>query len=316
MKTTQISKFNTFLMLILILFWGSSFVVVKILLNEGLTPIATATFRFLTAGILFITALLLKKANKHDYKLLIDKRDVPVAIALALTGVTFFFAAQYTGINLAGASIAAILVCLLSPILISIFSAKIFKEHLSRTQGLGIAIAATGTFTVIVGGTLNIQNGSTFLAGCLILLLTPVLWATYTLSGKRIMEKYDAFLIVAYVNILGGLLLVPFSWAEGSLTQILSLSLYGWLSILFLSTTCSLLGYYVWFHVLEQTNAASASSFLFAEPLIAVIFSIAFIEEKLNTPIVVGGLLIFVGVYLVAMKQARTSHPQKTAESS
>jgi drug/metabolite transporter (DMT)-like permease len=44
-------------MVLLIIFWGSSFVVVKVLLGDGLSPIAVATFRFLVAGVLFLIAL-------------------------------------------------------------------------------------------------------------------------------------------------------------------------------------------------------------------------------------------------------------------
>lgn len=47
METKGISLFNAFLMFILILFWGSSFVAVKMVLMEGLSPIAIATFVFL-----------------------------------------------------------------------------------------------------------------------------------------------------------------------------------------------------------------------------------------------------------------------------
>jgi len=91
-----ISRFNAFLMLTLILFWGSSFVVVKIALEEGLAPITIATFRFLIAGGLFIIAVLVEKGKNRDYKLLIEKKDLPAMLLLALTGVTFFFIAQYT----------------------------------------------------------------------------------------------------------------------------------------------------------------------------------------------------------------------------
>jgi drug/metabolite transporter (DMT)-like permease len=315
MKATQISRFNAFLMLMLILFWGSSFVVVKALLNEGLTPIAIATFRFLLAGILFIITLLLKKTSKSDYGLLIRKRDIPTVIVLALTGVTFFFTAQYTGISMAGASIAAILVCLISPILITTLSVKLLKEHLTKAQMIGIAIAAIGTFAVIAGGTLSIQHGESFFLGSLILLSTPFLWATYSLVGKRIMQTYDAFLVVAYVNILGGLFLVPFSLAENSLHLILSISVNGWLSILFLSTTCSLLGYYIWFHVLDHANASVVSSFLFAEPLVTVAFAITFADETASPYIIAGGILIFAGVYLVTTKRTGSSLHQKTPEA-
>lgn len=303
MTNRTISLFNTFLMIILIIFWGSSFVIVKIALDEGLTPIAIATFRFLIAGGLFLAVLLLKKNRERNYNLLVERKDDPTLLFLALTGVTFFYAAQYTGIQMASPSIAAILVCLLSPIIIAVLSARIFKERLTKKQIFGIGIAAAGTFTVIAGGTMSLSSNKGFLLGSLILLSTPVLWAAYSLLGKKTMEKYDPFVIVAYVTMLGGLCLIPFSLAENSLHRIFTMSLQSWLAILFLSLTCSLLGYYIWFHVLKQVKAAITSSFLFAEPLITVLFTVAFLEEKLNLFTVAGGLLIFIGVYLVTTKQ-------------
>lgn len=302
MTTSAISLFNTFLMLILIILWGSSFVVVKIALNEGLTPIAIATFRFLIAGGLFLTTLLFKKSRERDYRLLVEGKDVPTLSFLALTGVTFFFTAQYTGIQMAGASIAAILVCLLSPIIIAVLSARIFKERLTKKQIFGIGIAAAGTFIVITGGALGFPGDREFFLGSLILLSTPVLWATYSLLGKKIMEKHDPFLIVAHVTMLGGLCLIPFSLAENSLHQIFTMSLYGWLAILFLSITCSVLGYYIWFYVLKQVGAAVTSSFLFAEPLVTVLFAVMFVGEEVSMSILAGGLLIFIGVFLVTTK--------------
>ncbi|NWG11557.1 EamA family transporter [Candidatus Bathyarchaeota archaeon] len=97
MDKMAISRLNAFLMLTLILFWGSSFVVVKIALNEGLTPISIATFRFLIAGGFFLIALLIEK-RRRNYRLLVGRKELPILLVLALTGVTFFFAAQYTGI--------------------------------------------------------------------------------------------------------------------------------------------------------------------------------------------------------------------------
>lgn len=302
MTTRTISLFNALLMLTLIIFWGSSFVVVAIALDEGLTPVAIATFRFLIAGGLFLATLLFKKNRERDYRLIVEKKDTPTLLFLALTGVTFFFTIQYTGIKMAGPSIAAIFVCLLSPIFIAVLSARIFKEHLMKKQIFGIGLAVAGAFIVIAGGTLTFLGNREFFLGSLILLSTPVLWVAYSLLGKKIMEKYSPFLVVAYVTVLGGLCLIPFSLAENSLHQIFTMSLYGWLAILFLSLTCSLLGYYIWFYVLKKVEAAVTSSFLFAEPLVTVLFAVTFVEEELSLSILAGGLLIFIGVYLVTTK--------------
>jgi len=301
-KTRTINRFNAFLMVMLILFWGSSFVVVKIALSEGLTPVAIATFRFLVAGVFFAALLILRKARNSSYSLSVNKRDAPRLVALAFLGITFFFTAQYTGIQMAGASIAAILVCLLSPILIAVLSAIMFKEHVTRMQSLGVGIAAMGTLTVIMGGSLSFAKSTDFMLGSLILLSTPFLWAAYTLLGKRVMENNDAFVVVAYVNVLGGLFLVPFSAAETSLSLALNMGFGDWLAILYLALTCSVLGYYIWFYVLKQVGPAVTSSFLFAEPLITVLFAVTFVGEQVNLFILGGGLLIFTGVYLVSKK--------------
>jgi drug/metabolite transporter (DMT)-like permease len=302
MVTVSVRPMFVFLMLVLILFWGSSFVVVKVTLEEGLTPVAVATFRFLVAGVLFVIVLLVGKARNRSHRLLIARKDVPVFLLLALSGVTFFFIAQYTGIELAGASVAAILVTLLSPILIAVFSARLFMERLVRRQVFGVGAAAVGAFVVIAGGTLSLESNANFLLGCVILLTTPVLWTVYSLVGKQVMERYDAFLVVSYVNALGGLCLVPFSLAQGSLGQIFSMSAYEWLAVLFLAVTCSVVGYFIWFYVLNHVGAAVTSSFLFAEPVVTVLFAARFAGEQLNLLILSGGVLIFLGVWQVVRK--------------
>ena len=203
---------------------------------------------------------------------------------------------------MSGASVAAILVCLLSPILIVVFSARLFSERLTKMQIIGIFVAVSGTLAVVSADLLNLEGNLQFFVGTIILLSTPLMWAIYSLLGAKIMKKYDAFLVVAYVSLIGGVCLVPFSLAENSFHQILTLSTNAWLAILYLSVTCSLLGYYIWFYVLQKAGSI-ASSFLFAEPLVTVVFAYFFIKETLTLSVVAGATLIFIGVYLVTTKK-------------
>jgi drug/metabolite transporter (DMT)-like permease len=302
MAARSMTAFQAFLMVLLIVFWGSSFVVIKQVLGDGLSPIAVATFRFLVAGALFLVALFVKKLVSPSYRLGVERKDLLTLLALALSGVTFFFTIQYTGIQLAGASIAAILVCLLAPIIITAVSARMFGNRFSQWQILGIGIAVAGTLSVVSADLLNLQGNTPFFVGTLILLSTPLMWAAYSLLGERIMKKYDAFLVVSYVSLIGGLCLIPFSVAEGSFLQIFTLNLNEWLAILYLSFTCSLLGYFIWFYVLKKAGAA-ASTFLFGEPLVTVVFAVIFINETLSLSVIAGAVLIFIGVYLVTAKK-------------
>lgn len=299
MPNKPISAFNAFLMVALISLWGSSFVVVKIALKESLTPVALATFRFLIAGVLFTIILLFNKVRQPEYKASVEREDVPTILVLALSGITLFFSVQYTGIQFAGAAMAAILVCLLSPLLITVVTTRILGEYLSRKQSVGLIIAALGTLTVVTGGLLNFQSDRNYLTGTLILLFTPLLWTIYTVLGRRILHKYSPFLVVANVTVAGGLFLIPISVAEDSISGFLTLSLNAWLAVFFLSTTCSLIGYCIWFRVLKDVGATVTSSFLFAEPLVTSLMATMLVGERLTAPLALGGALIFAGVFLV-----------------
>ena len=54
---------------------------------------------------------------------------------------------------------------------------------------------------------------------------------------------------------------------------------------------------------MKQSSASATSSFLFAEPLITVIFAAIAIEEQITIFVIGGGLLILIGLYLVINKK-------------
>jgi drug/metabolite transporter (DMT)-like permease len=108
-------------------------------------------------------------------------------------------------------------------------------------------------------------------------------------------------------------MLIPFSLGENSFHQIVALSFSEWLGIIYLAIACSFVGYYIWFYVLNRVGAI-ASSFLFAEPLVTAVFAAIFVDERLSPLTVIGGLLIFAGVFLVTWQGSRLHH-RKTQES-
>jgi drug/metabolite transporter (DMT)-like permease len=56
--------------------------------------------------------------------------------------------------------------------------------------------------------------------------------------------------------------------------------------------------------VLKKAGA-TASTFLFAEPLITAIFAVMFVNEVLYPSVIAGAVLIFIGVFLVTTKSRK-----------
>ena len=129
MASQSISPFQAFLMVLLIIFWGSSFVVVKQLLDVGLTPIAVATFRFLLAGALFLVALAIKKRVSPTYRLSVERKDLLGFVGVGAYRRNFLLHHPVHG-NSDGWSIDSRNNGLSpSPILITVFSARLFGEN-------------------------------------------------------------------------------------------------------------------------------------------------------------------------------------------
>lgn len=98
---------------------------------------------------------------------------------------------------------------------------------------------------------------------------------------------------------LFGSLFLIFLVRKSTLKQLLNLSLAGWANLSFLSIASSFIGYIIWFNALEKMEAGKATAFLYLVPIFSVLFSIVFLGESMNYFLIAGGLLVFIGVWLI-----------------
>ena len=62
------------------------------------------------------------------------KEDYLLVLIASITGISFFFFAQYSAIQLIGPSLPSLFVCLLAPVIISIFAVIFFKEKFTKIR--------------------------------------------------------------------------------------------------------------------------------------------------------------------------------------
>ena len=134
------------------------------------------------------------------------------------------------------------------------------------------------------------------LIGSILILLSALCWAIYSIVGKRLLKKYDAFAITTYSFGLGTIFYIPFVVPDIAPT-IQKISLNGWMAILYLAIVCSVFGYIGWYYALKKTEASKAAVFLNLIPLFAIIISFS-LGEKIAGFFLLGAILIIYGVYL------------------
>ncbi|NPV27407.1 MAG: DMT family transporter [Firmicutes bacterium] len=311
----KVSHLGTYLGLVLTsFFWGTSFAAAKIGMSE-LLPVNLVILRFILASLLFGVALIFLRRNVWR----IELADLPRLVWLGFLGVSAYFVVQYYGLTHT-TSVNTALIIGTSPIITGLLAARVGGERLVRQHYVGMLVAFVGLFLLITKGNFYLTHGESVLKGDLLILFNAVMWSCFTLAGKRVVGKYDPFVVVAYLSLLGTLLLLPLAFISTPLTrvtfvqQLPTLSLATWGAAGYLALTCSVIGYFFWYRGVQRLGAAKTAMFTYLNPLVALVTSLILFDENITGLVLVGGALVLTGVYLTTRTRADEPQAEMVAE--
>ena len=302
------------LLTLMVLIWSFSFVLVDIAV-EIMPPMSLALTRFLIASLVFIIVDIYlfinrkmqnNKIEDRKERIPYSKREWIYIIISSLCGITFFFVIQYSAIDLIGPSLPALFVCLLSPLIITIFALFFFKEKLTRIKLIGFTIATIGGFLLVTGGDLStLTPKSPNFLGYLYALITPLLWAIYTIATKKISKEKPNLVTLKYIAYFGMLELFIFVLINNELLLFIQHlgNVFVLITGLYLGIGCYIIGYFIWQKSQKELKSSKGASFLYIEPFLTLIFSV--ILNRAETILIwnlVGGFIVLVAVIIINYK--------------
>ncbi len=267
--------------------WGGSFIASKWGL-EGLYPVELATLRFaIAAPLLLVLTLLLE--GRRAFR--IARRDLPVLVVMALTGVTLQYIVQFVGMTYTTVTDTALLINM-GAFFVIIPSALFLKEKMTLDNLLGVGIAFLGAVFVTTNGDFAFTPN---LLGDGLILICAVMWAAYILLGNRLAGKYSVLAQLNYIFLIGFILLLPayFVTPHHPLGEI---SAPAWGCILYLALICSVVAYLVFNSAIIDLGPSKAAIYQYLEPFFAIILAIVLLGEPLTIPFAVGALFIITGI--------------------
>jgi len=283
-----------FAVLVAIVLWGVSFVATKAALRE-LAPVELI-FGRVVLGATVLLALLAVRGER----LVASRRAWTDFALLGLVGVSGHLLLQAWALTMTSAVNTGWLIGLI-PIWSAILAALFLGERLGGRAFLGFVLGFGGALLVVTRGRFD---GSTLALpstkGDLLVLVSTVNWAVYTILGRRILPRLGgARLATAGAFVAGAVMLAPIFFLTSGLSTFAHLSATGWLSLLFLGIGCSGLGYLLWYGALERLEAGQVAVFLYFEPLVTLAAAALWLDEPIGAITVLGGLVVLVGVSLV-----------------
>ena len=277
-------------------FWGASFVAIKVLLRElGPAPITVLRFG---VGLAFLAAV---SAGRRQLQLP-TRGEWPWLALLGFSGITLHQWLQATGLQTASATVTSWIVASI-PVFVALLGWLVLRERLGLWRVAGIVLAAAGVSLIVSNGDLRgLLAGTAGTPGDILIGLSAINWAIFTILSKRLMERGTALQPVAmmlYVMGFGWLFSLVWMGFAGGGEAILRLSADGWWAMAFLGIACSGLAYLFWYDALDRIDATQAGVFLYFGPLVTAALAWPVLGEPVSGAMLAGGAAILLGVWMV-----------------
>ncbi|SDJ52835.1 Permease of the drug/metabolite transporter (DMT) superfamily [Lentzea albidocapillata subsp. violacea] len=289
--------------LLLALLWGSSFTFIKVSL-EGLTP-----GQLVLARLVLGAAVLLSIAAVRKVAL---PRSVQVwghIAAAGLFGNVIPFLLLSYGEKTTGAGIAGVLIGATPLLTLALATAALPTERATSRKAVGLALGFVGVVLLI--GPWHESLGS--LSGRLACFGAAVSYAI----GFVYVRKYLSPLGLAPLSLAASQLVsaavlqavvTPFlAWRTPDFTGPVTLS------IVLLGLFSTGLAYVLYFRLIGDVGATTASAVNYVVPVFAVLVSVVFLGEHVTWNLLAGGLVVLVGVAYAENRMGQLRKDKDTA---
>ena len=281
--------------------YGSGYAVSRVVLEH--TGPATLSFFRLAIGSLVLVPLALAQ-RRDDVRL--SRADRWNIFWMGLCGFAAAFAFGNWGLRLSTATNAALLITV-EPVSIILLSPLVLGERLTRREGVGALLTVVGATVVVLNG---IPGASVAIAphwrGDLLLVLSGLAYAGYSLFGRDVLARHKAVPVTAWSILWGLVVMVPFTvaeWAGGDRPEWTGTTILG---TLYLGLVITALGYLLWNWGLERVEAPRLAIFVNIQPVAGALLGVVALHEALTVYTVAGGVLILAGVHMaVRAKRAQ-----------
>ena len=275
-------------LLITIILFSTYEVVSKTLVNKA-DPFQVNFLRFFIGGVLLFIILLVKG------DIAIKLKELGYVAVVGIINVVLSMNLLQLSLNIPNskASIAAVIFSS-NPIFVTVFAAIIDRERIRLYKVIGLMFGVFGVIMISING---MKLGVLDLKSPLLALGSAILYGLYTVLGGKVSSKIGSLKMNSYSFILGSLALLPFLIFFR--LPVLKFDYSATYQLIYLSLLVTGVAYLTYFMGLSIIGASKGSLVFFLKPVLATIFSVIILRERVTINFVFGTLFIILGITLV-----------------
>jgi drug/metabolite transporter (DMT)-like permease len=284
-----VAKGYVSVLLLLAAIWGSSFMFIKLAL-EDLSPSATMFGRCLVATLMLGGILVVRRGLAGAVGCLREFGRAGIVLGVVSTALPFWLIAW--GETRIDSGIAAIANATM-PIFVALLAIRFAPgERVTGSRAFGIVLGLVGV-GVLVG--IDPQGGWAGAVGTLAVVLASVSYAVSTLYSQRKLGDSSGLLVSTASAFWGAVVLLPFALFQApaetpglkALASVAALGVFG-----------TGIGLLLFLYMIEHYGSTRASLVVYLLPVTALGYGAFFLDEEIRVTAIVGLALILAGVAL------------------
>lgn len=276
-------------MILAMIFWGASWVNVKVLsfyINEYETV-------FLRLGISLLTMIPIIKYMNLGFKIKFKALFLAFIAAAVLVLYSLFF---FLGVKHGTAGLGGALVTTLVPINTFIILSILHKKTISLKHSFALILGAFGVLTM-----LNIwyfDMNEVFSKENIFFLLASALWPILTIVSSKA-SNTNPLVFTFYNYVISTLLVFIFFIDMKLFTTIMSFDSIFWINVFAISVLSTTFATSMYFIGVERLGVKEVSSFIFLVPSSALLFSALFLGEEISFNTLLGTICTIIAIYIL-----------------
>jgi drug/metabolite transporter (DMT)-like permease len=217
---------------------------------------------------------------------------------MGFLGFTLALALSHWGLAWSTATNGALLIAT-EPVALVALAPIVLGERLTAREVWGTALALLGATVVVVNGVPGVTIAvAPHWRGDLLLLLSGVCFAAYSLLGRPVLARHPSLTVTTWSLLWGLVTTAPLVALEWRVAWRPAWTPSSAAAVLYLGIVITGLGYLVWNWALERVAAARAAIFLSLQPLVGTLLGVLWLGEPFTVFTAGGGALIVAGLWL------------------
>jgi len=282
--------------ILLSIIWGTTWLAIKVSLNEGMVPTYAAGIRFIFGGLIFWFIMYF-----HQEKLPLTKRAILIYLQFGFLNFGLGFVLTYWGTQYIYSNLASILWASF-PIITTIMAHfYIVEEKINQRKLLSLLLGICGTIIIVMqSGNLG---GDNVVLGIVVILISIVIASWPNTYLKKYKNEVNTFQLNAMSQSIGGIFLFSIAfftetgpamiWTSNNLLATAYLIIFG-----------SVITFSLYFWLFSYLTLTQITYVTFFPPIIAIFVGWIFLDEKLSYSILIGAGLIIIGALLINYKRS------------